>query len=162
MRLLTLPALLGLSGYLNTGQLGAVIAKKSSPATLDAQSPDTLPQRVGVLAQLPLDAPVAGGCSTETRGARNRVFFGLSFYNFWSRNGNLDDCHPVNAAATPCWSSPARWTVGKWFTQAGRAAEDTGQTGGRGAASLARAGPPGRPDPAASRSAPSFPPAFLF
>lgn len=113
-------------------------------------------------AQLPLVATVAGGCSSETRGDRNRIFLGLSLYKFCDRNGNFDDCRPVNAAATPCWSLPARWTVGKWFTQTGRAAEDTGQTGGHGAASPARAGPPGRPDPAVSRSVSSFPPAFPF
>lgn len=42
-------------------------------------------------------------------------------------------------------SSPARRTVGKRLTQAGGAAEDTGQTGGRGAAPPGRAGPPPQP-----------------
>lgn len=67
------------------------------PAVLHAQSLDALPQRGGVLAQLPRDARVAGGCSSEgTRGAGNRVFLGLPFSlkrlrNFWSRGGNLGD-----------------------------------------------------------------------
>lgn len=50
-----------------------------------------------MLAQLPLDARVAGRYSSaETEDARIRVFLGPSFclerlYNFWSRKEKLDD-----------------------------------------------------------------------